>query len=119
MRVSGRWFSLSILALAFIFGFYVIVQSTSVRGQVIEVGRTCLMDKGHLVGRVLSVKREIVSPNFRYDPIMKFERPDLIDDRLCWIVRFERLLALGKPASYIEVWIDAAELLVVGGEQCK
>ena len=55
LRVSDRWFSLSILALAFIFGFYVIVQSTSLRGQVIDVGHTYLMDKGHLVGRVLSV----------------------------------------------------------------
>jgi len=115
MRISGRWFSLSILAFAFIFGFYVFVQSTSVRGQVIYIGRTYLMDKGHRVGRVLSVKQDIVTPNFMDNPHLKFERPDLADDRLCWIVRFEQW---GRPGHFIETWIDASELLVVGERHC-
>ena len=116
MKVSGRWFSFSILALAFIFGFYVMIQSTSMKSQIIDIGHTFLIDMGHLVGRVLSVKQEIVSPNFRYNPHLVAERPDLVVVRLCWIVRFERW---GERGHYIEVWIDASELLVVGGEQCK
>ena len=89
-KASDRWFSLGILAFAFILGFYVIIQSTSVRGQVIDFGRTFLMDRGYKVGRVLLVKQDIVSPNFMYNPHLKFERPDLFDDRMCWIVRFEQ-----------------------------
>ena len=116
MEVSSRRFGLGFLALAFIFGFYVVVQSTSVRGQVIDVGRTFLMDKGHLVGRGLSIKQDIVSPNFMYTPHLKFERPDLVDDRMCWIVRFEQW---GRPGHFIEAWIDASELLVVGGGHCR
>jgi len=115
MRVTGRTLSLGILALAFIFGAYVLTQSTGVRGQIIQVGRSYLLEEGKKVGRVLSVKREEVTPNFRFNYSLKFERPDLVGDRLCWLVRFEQW---GRPGHYIEVWIDDSEHLVVGGMQC-
>jgi hypothetical protein len=115
MNISGRKFSLGILALAFIFGAYVLTQSTGERGQVIQIGKSYLLEEGERVGRTLSVKREEVTPNFVYDYSLKFERPDLVGDRLCWLVRFEQWW---RPGHYIEVWIDASELVVVGGKQC-
>ncbi len=101
MRVSGRWFSLSILAFAFILGFYVFVPSTSVRSQVIDFGRTFLIDRGYKVGRVLLVKQDIVLANDMYNPNQQFERPNFSEDRLCWVVRFEQW---GRRSHYIEMW---------------
>ena len=116
MMVSGRRFSLSILAMAFILGFYVNVESTSVGSQVADLGRTFLMDRGHSVGRVLSVRQDIVKAYDMYSPNLQFVRPHISEDRLCWIVRFEQG---GRPGHYIEVWIDVLELYVLGVEQCK
>ena len=114
--MSENKVSLSLLTLAFIFGFYVMVQSTSVRSQVIDFGRTFLTDKGHKVGRVLSVKQDVVLANDMYNPFQQFERPNFSEDRLCWVVRFEQW---GRRGHYIEVWIDVSELFVLGMEQCK
>ena len=115
VRLTGRTIGLGIIALAIIFGALQI-QSTSVRGQVIQVGSSHLRKEGIYVGRVLSVKQEEVTPNFRFNYGLKFERPDLVGDRLCWLVRFEHA---GRPGHYIEVWIDVSENLVVGGVQCR
>ena len=92
------------------------VQSTSVRSQVIDFGRTFLMDRGYKVGRVLSVKQDIVMAYDMYSPNLQFERPYFSEDRLCWVVRFEQW---GRRGHYIEVWIDVSELFVLGMEQCK
>lgn len=116
MMVTGRRFSFIILGLGFILGFYVMVESTSVKSQVVDFGRTFLMDRGHPVGRVLTVRQDIVKANDMYSPNLQFERPHLSEDRLCWIVRFEQG---GRPGHYIEVWIDVSELYVLGVEQCK
>ena len=111
-----RILSFGILALALIFGAYVRDQSTGVKEQVIQVGRFHLLNEGIFVGRVLSVKQEVVTPNFWLNYGLKFERPDLVGDRLCWLVRFEQT---GRLGHYIEVWIDVSENLVVGGMQCR
>jgi len=116
VRLTGRTIGLGIIVLAILFGAYVQIQSTSVRGQVIKIGRFHLLNEGIYVGRVLSVKQEEVTPNFRFNYGLKFERPDLVGDRLCWLVRFE---PEGRPGHYIEVWIDVSENLVVGGGQCR
>ncbi len=116
VRLTGRTIGLGIIALAIIFGAYVQAQSTGVRGQVIQIGSSHLRKEGIFVGRVLSVKQEEVTPNFRFNSSLKFERPDLVGDRLCWLVRFE---PAGRPGHYIEVWIDVSENLVVGGVQCR
>ncbi len=116
VRLTGRTLSLGIIVLAIIFGAYVQIQSTSVRRQVIQVGSSHLRKEGIYVGRVLSVKQEEVTPNFRFNYSLKFERPDLVGDRLCWIVRFE---PEGRLGHYIEVWIDVSENLVVGGMQSR
>jgi hypothetical protein len=111
-----RILSFGILVFAIIFGAYVRTQSIGVRGQVIRVGSSHLRKEGIYVGRVLSVKQEEVTPNFRFNYSLMFERPDLVGDRLCWLVRFEQVERLGH---YIEVWIDVSENLVVGGIQCR
>jgi hypothetical protein len=111
-----RTLSFGILALAIIFGAYVRTQSIGVRGQVIKIGSSHLLNEGIFVGRVLSVKQEEVTPNFRFNYSLKFERPDLVGDRLCWLVRFE---PKGRPGHYVEVWIDVSENLVVGGVQSR
>jgi len=110
-----RILSFGILALALIFGAYVQDQST-VRGQVIKIGRFHLLNEGIYVDRILSVKQEEVTPNFLFNYGLKFERPDLVSDRLCWIVKFEQAQ---RPGYYIEVWIDVSENLVVGGMQYR
>ncbi len=116
MEVSSRRLGLGFLVLTFIFGFYVLVQSTSVRGQVIDVGRTFLMDKGHKVGRVLSIERDIVIPNDMYRPPLRPEGTGLSEDRLCWVVRFEQW---GRRGHYLQVLIDVSQLIVLGVEQCR
>ena len=116
MVITGRRFGIGVLTLVFIFGFYVMVQSTSVKSQVIDFGRTFLMDRGHKVGRVLSVKQDVVMGNDMYSPNLQFERPNFSEDRLCWVVRFEQW---GRRGHYIEMWIDVLELNVLGVEQCK
>ncbi len=110
-----RTLSLGILALAIIFGAWQI-RSTSVRGQVIKIGRFHLLNEGIYVDRILSVKQEEVTPNFRFNYELKYERPDLVSDRLCWIVKFEQAQ---RPGYYIEVWIDVSENLVIGGMQYR
>jgi hypothetical protein len=116
VRATSRTLSLGIIALAIIIGAYVQTQSTSARGQVIQIGSSHLRKEGIYVWRVLSVKQEEVTPNFRFNYSLKFERPDLVGDRLCWLVRFE---PEGRLGHYIEVWIDVSENLVVGGIQCR
>jgi hypothetical protein len=116
VRLTSRTISLGLIALTIIIGAYVRTQSISVRGQAIEIGSSHLRKEGLFVGRVLSVKQEEVTPNFRFNYGLKFERPDLAGDRLCWLVRFEQAERLGH---YIEVWIDVSENLVVGGIQCR
>ncbi|MBA7470699.1 hypothetical protein ES707_05986 [subsurface metagenome] len=74
------------------------------------------MDKGHLVGRVLSVKRDIVIPNDMYGPPLRPKGTGLSEDRLCWIVRFEQW---GRRGHYLEVLIDISQLTVLGVEQCR
>ncbi len=116
VRLTSRTITLGIIVLTILLGAYVQIQSTDVRGQVIKIGRSHLRNEGIFVGRVLSVKQEEVTPNFRFNYGLKFERPDLVGDRLCWLVRFE---PAGRPGHYIEVWIDVSENLVVGGVQSK
>ncbi len=116
MKFTGRELSIGVLVLAFIGGAYVLSQYTGERGQVIRIGYSFFAEEGGRVGRVLSVKQEIVTPNFVYNYCLKFDRPDLVGDRLCWLVRFEQW---GRPGHYVELWIDAVEFLVVGGEECR
>ena len=116
MKVTGRELSIGVLVLASVGLVYMLSQYTGERGQVIHIGYSFFAEEGRRVGRVLSVKQEEVTPNFVYNYSLKFERPDLVGDRLCWLVRFEQW---GRPGHYIEIWIDASERLVVGGEQCR
>ena len=115
MKVTGRELSIGVLVLAFIGGLYVLSQYTGERGQVIRIGYSFFAEEGRRVGRVLSVKQEEVTPNFVYNYSLKFDRPDLAASRTCWIVRYEQW---GRPGHYGELWIDAVELLVVGGREC-
>lgn len=115
MRFTGRELTAVALLLAFIGGVYVLSQYTGERGKVIRIGYSFFSEEGRMVGRVLSVKQEEVTPNFRYNYSLKFERPDLVGDRLCWLVRFEQW---GRPGHHVELWIDAVENLVVGGREC-
>ena len=116
MKFTGRELSVGVLALAFIGGVYVLSQYTGEKGRAIRTGYAFFAEEGRKVGRVLSVKTEEVTPNFVYNYSLKFDRPDLVPPRTCWIVRYEQW---GRPGHYIEVWIDASEHLVVGGEQCR
>jgi hypothetical protein len=116
MRPTGRELTAVALLLAFTGGVYLLHQYAGERGRAIRAGCSFFAEEGRRVGRVISVKREEVTPNFAYNYSLKFERPDLVDDRLCWLVRFEQW---GRPGHYVELWIDAVEFLVVGGEECR
>ncbi|MQY83292.1 hypothetical protein GH157_06345 [archaeon] len=116
MKFTGRELGVGFLVLAFIGGVYVLSQYTGERGRVIRIGYSFFAEEGRRVGRVLSVKQEEVTPNFRYNYSLKFERPDLVAPRTCWIVRYEQW---GRPGHYVELWIDPLEHLVVGGGECK
>jgi len=116
MKVTGRGLSTGVLVLALIGGAYVLSQYTGERGQVIRTGYAFFAEEGRRVGRALSVKQEEVTPNFVYNYSLKFDRPDLVAPRTCWVVRYEQW---GRPGHYVELWIDAVERLVVGGEECR
>jgi len=106
--VKIRTLILGVLVFSFFFGVYMLIQ--------VQFGRSYLLEEGIQVGRVLSIELEKVTPNFMFNYGLKFERPDLVEDRLCWLVRFEQR---GRTGHYVEVWIDFYEALVVGGVQCR
>ena len=83
---------------------------------VIQIGKRFLDERGHKTGKILSSRLEEREPNFYWDYALKFERPDLLGLRSCWVIRFEQA---ERPGHFFEVWIDASEHLVVGGDQCK
>ena len=100
--------------------------------QAIEIGRLFLDGVGRKTGRVLSVQLEEKKPNFYWDVVvesdvewdrldvwdrmLKYNRPELRETRPCWIIRFEQAR---RPGHFFEVWLDASELIVVGGSSCK
>jgi len=100
--------------------------------QAIEIGRYFLDGVGRKTGRVLFIKVEEKKPNFYWDValksdvewdrldvwdrMLKYNRPELREIRLCWIIRFERAKS---PGHFEEVWLDASEYIVVGGTSCK
>jgi len=84
--------------------------------EVIQIGRRFLDERGYTTGKILSSRLEETEPNFYWDYELKFERPDIQGLRSCWVVRFEQA---ERPGHFFEVWIDASEYLVIGGDQCK
>lgn len=100
--------------------------------KAIEIGRLFLDTVGYKTGRVLSVQLEEKEPNFYWDVevesdvewdrldvwdrMLKYNRPELREARPCWIVRFEQAR---RPGHFYEVWLDAAEYIVVGGSSCR
>ncbi len=100
--------------------------------RAIEVGRYFLDGVGCKTGKVLFIKQEVKEPNFFWDValdsdvewddsdvwdrMLKWDRPDIREARLCWVIRFEQAKRSGH---YYEVWLDASEYIVVGGDRCK
>ena len=83
---------------------------------VILIGREFLTGEGLVAGKVLSIDLLEKEPNFFWDYSLKFDRPDLTGLRTCWIVRFEQK---HRQGHFFEVWIDASENIVIGGNQCR
>ena len=92
------------------------VENLNSTWEVIQIGRRFLDERGYTTGRVLSSNLEEREPNFYWNYALKFERPDVQGLRSCWVIRFEQA---ERPGHFFEVWIDASEHLVVGGDQCK
>ena len=84
--------------------------------KVIEIGRDFLDGVGFKTGKVLYITFEEREPNFYWDYALKYERPDLMGLRACWVIRFEQAK---RPGHFFEVWLDASEYIVVGGGQCR
>ena len=84
--------------------------------EVIQIGRCFLDERGYAAGKILSSRLEEREPNFYWNSTLKFERPDIQGLRSCWVVRFEQA---ERPGHFFEVWLDASEYLVIGGDQCK
>ena len=100
--------------------------------QAIEIGRYFLDRVGRKTGRVLFIKHEEKEPNFYWDiadlksdvewdrldiwdKMLKWDRPDIREIRPCWVIRFEQAK---RPGHFYEVWLDASEYIVVGGNSC-
>jgi len=97
----------------------------------IEIGRYFLDGVGRKTGRVLFIKHEEKEPNFYWDNalesdvewdrldiwdrMLKWDRPDIREIRPCWVIRFEQAK---RPGHFYEVWLDASEYIVVGGNSC-
>lgn len=84
--------------------------------KAIEIGRDFLDGNGFKTGKILSIKLEEVEPNFYWNYALKFEKPDIYGLRSCWVIRFEQAK---RPGHFFEVWVDASEYLVIGGDQCR
>ncbi len=87
--------------------------------EAVKIGRQFLDDRGYATGRILSSRLEEKEPNFYWHNLFEIksqERPDIKGLRRCWVIRFEQAK---RPGHFFEVWIDAAELLVIGGAQCR
>jgi len=100
--------------------------------RAIEVGRYFLDGVGRKTGKVLFIKQEVKEPNFYWDialdsdvewddsdvwdKMLKYNRPDIREARLCWVIRFEQAK---RPGHFYEVWLDASEYIVVGGGECR
>ena len=81
-----------------------------------QIGREFLAGEGLVVGKVLSIDLVEKESNFYWDYSLKFDRPDLIGLRTCLVVGFEQKQRTGH---FFEVWIDASEYVVIGGNQCR
>lgn len=98
----------------------------------IGIGRYFLDGVGCKTGKVLFIKLEEVEPNFYWDialgsdvewddyevwdRMLKYDRPEIREIRSCWLIRFEQAK---RPGHFYEVWLDASEYIVVGGNQCR
>ena len=98
----------------------------------IQIGRDFLDEVGRKTGRVLFIQHEEKEPNFYWDTalksdvewdrldiwdrMLKWDRPEIRETRLCWVIRFEQAK---RPGHFYEVWLDASEYIVVGGNQCR
>ncbi len=97
----------------------------------IQIGRDFLDGVGHKTGKVLFIQHEEKEPNFYWDialksnvewdrldiwdRMLKWNRPEIREIRPCWVIRFEQAK---RPGHFYEVWLDASEYIVVGGNQC-
>jgi hypothetical protein len=87
--------------------------------EAVKIGRQFLDDRGYATGRILSSRLEEREPNYYWHDVFEIkspERPDIKGLRRCWVIRFEQAK---RPGHFFEVWIDAAEHLVIGGAQCR
>ncbi len=98
----------------------------------IQIGRDFLDGVGRKTGKVLFIKNEEKEPNFYWDialksdvewdrldiwdRMLKWDRPEIREIRPCWVIRFEQAK---RPGHFYEVWLDASEYIVVGGNQCR
>ena len=98
----------------------------------IQIGRDFLDGVGYKTGKVLFIKHEEKEPNFYWDTalksevewnrldiwdrMVKWDRPEIRETRLCWVIRFEQAK---RPGHFYEVWLDASEYIVVGGMSCR
>jgi len=85
-------------------------------GQAIYIGKHFLDGKGYRTGNVLSAELEEKEPNFYWHYLTKLEKPDIQGPQYCWVIRFEQAK---RPGHFFEVWIDATEYFVIGGDQCR
>ncbi len=97
----------------------------------IQIGRDFLDGVGRKTGKVLFIQHEEKEPNFYWDialksdvewdrldiwdRMLKWDRPEMREIRPCWVIRFEQAK---RPGHFYEVWLDASEHIVVGGNQC-
>jgi hypothetical protein len=98
----------------------------------IQIGRDFLDGVGRKTGKVLFIQHEEKEPNFYWDialksdvewdrldiwdRMLKWDRPEIREIRPCWVIRFEQAK---RPGHFYEVWLDASEYIVVGGNQCR
>lgn len=92
------------------------VENMNSTWEVIQIGRRFLDERGYTTGKIMSSRLEEKEPNFYWDYALNFERPDIRGLRSCWVIRFEQAK---RPGHFFEVWIDASEYLVIGGDQCR
>ena len=92
------------------------IESSAESASAIQLGRDFLSGEGMEAGMVLSIEIMEKEPNFYWDYSLKFDRPDLIELRKCYVIKFEQKQ---RPGHFYEVWLDASEYIIVGGQTCR
>ncbi len=115
---------LTVILALFVFSIYVWAgtlrnsenQQTLNDVQALSLGRSFLDERNYVTGKVINQTLQNKEPNCYWNELFALQTPDIMDLRLCWVIRFEQA---ASPGHFFEVWVDASTSEIIGGTQCR